>query len=172
MLSKTVFIIIFLGVTATGFCQSKDTSYYQRPLAIVSYLKPIEISNGRYYYGSQRLNSPYSFEIPFYELNDQYVNLQFRRYKNIRTVASLIGIIPSLYFIYTISYRQYNNNTYWIVFGTSIAGSLTCSALGNSYIKKAIEGYNVRIMNNKIGFSVQPLPNQTMAYGMGYTWEF
>lgn len=164
--------ILLFGVVEKGFCQTKDSIYYQRPMAIVSYMKPIRIENGRYYYGPQRLSNANSLEIPFFELNDEYVNTQFKMFKNFQTASRLISLLPTFYFIYSLSSRTYNQNVYWGVFGGTLVGSLAFDAVGRSHARKAIEGYNIRVMNNKMGFSVQPLPNQALVYSFGYVWDF
>ncbi len=172
MKTTTLILLFAVGTMLRSFGQKDDTTYYKRPAVVVSYLKPITIVGGRYYYGNQRLNGAYSLEIPIGELDDPEVSHRFNKFRGFQKAMGCINLIPTAYFFYSISGKVYNRDEYFAVLIGSFAATITLDIISRSHLKKAIEGYNVRLAGNQIGFSVQPLPNQTLAYGLGWRYRF
>lgn len=144
---KTVFTILFLGISFSIFAQ-KDSTYYNPNITRkLYYLKPLQKVNGSYYYGERRLSSYNSLEVPFFELNAPEVNFHYRRYKTFTGIGQAIGFIPTIYILATLNKPRTRQSglytgTYLSIIGASLAGTITCTLIGKSHIKKAAIRYN------------------------------
>ncbi len=112
----------------------------------------------------------YALEIPLSELNDPDVNRRFANYKTARVVGQVMAFLPFVYLLSTS--RGFTQNEFWIVYGISIGGAIGSDLVGKAQLRKGIERYNLRLERNKLGLSVQPLPNQTVAFGFGLSRSF
>ncbi|GGD67613.1 hypothetical protein GCM10011514_34620 [Emticicia aquatilis] len=144
---KTLLTLLFLGISFGIFAQ-KDSSYYNPNIVRkLYYLKPLQKVNGVYFYGERRMSSYNSLEVPFFELNNPEVNFHYRRYKTFTGIGQAIGFIPTIYVLATLNKprtRQtgFYTSTYLSIIGATLAGSITCSLIGKSHIKKAAIKYN------------------------------
>ncbi|GAB2596943.1 hypothetical protein [Spirosoma areae] len=174
----TLLIILLAAFSLSAHAQRRrddDTSHY-RTVPVPAHLLPIERAfgssslGGVYYYGGKKLSSPYSLEIPFYELNDPTVSHHFKAFRTMTTLSRLTALVPLAYIILS-SNRA--NGVYWTVYGGSIAASLTLSIIGNRQVNKAVTRYNEMLRQPRIGFSAAPvsLTGRT-AVGAGIAWSF
>ncbi|GAB3548290.1 hypothetical protein [Spirosoma fluminis] len=172
------FLTVLLFISLTTSAQRRrdeDTSHY-RTVPIPAHLMPIERAYGSsslgsvYYYGGKKLSSPYSLEVPFYELNDPTVNHHFQTYRTMTTLGRLTALVPLGYILLRSSK---NNATYWTVYGGSIAATLVFTIIGNGQVNKAVTRYNEMLRQPRVGLSVSsvPLTGQT-AVGAGIAWGF
>lgn len=144
---KTVLTLLFFSIAFSIFAQ-KDSAYYNPNITRkLYYLKPLQKINGSYYYGERRLSGYNSLEVPFFELNNPEVNFHYRRYKTFTGIGQAIGFIPTIYVLATLNKprtRQsgFYTSTYLSIIGVTLAGSITCSLIGKSHIKKAAIKYN------------------------------
>lgn len=172
---KTLLLLCtILFSTVVAHTQKIDSSYYEAPPAVVPYLKPITVEAGRYYYGNKKLSAGgagFVLEVPFAELNDTDVNKRFTNYKTARVVGQVMAFLPLIYFISRGS-RGFTPNEFWTIYGLSIGGSIGSDLIGKAQLRKGIERYNLRVERNKIGLSTQPLPNQSVAFGLGFSRSF
>jgi len=146
--------------------QRSDTLFY-KPFETI-HLKPIVIgTNGRYYYGGQRLRSGYSLEIPFSDLDDPQVNRYFKNSRTIRTVGSVVSALPTIYFLLAGRNGGVSRQTFWTTYVASIGVSLTSNLVANGQMRKAVSTYNLRLARPKFGLSVQEMPNNRLAVGLG-----
>lgn len=170
-------ILFFISVTvhAQRRRADDDTSHY-RTVPVPAHLLPIERAYGSsslgsvYFYGGKKLSSPYSLEIPFFELNDPDVSHHFQAFRTVTTLSRLTALVPLAYILLS---NNRTNGTYWSVYGGSIVASLTLSIIGNSQVNKAVIRYNEMLRQPRIGLSVVPVPftGQT-AVGAGLAWSF
>ncbi len=152
-----------------------DTSHY-RTVPVPAHLLPIERAYGSsslgsiYFYGGKKLSSPYSLEIPFYELNDPDVSHRFQTFRTLTTLSRLTAFVPLAYILFS---SNKSNGTYWTVYGSTVAASLTFFIIGNSQVNKAVSRYNEMLRLPRVGMSVTPVPltGQTAA-GAGIAWSF
>lgn len=156
--------------------RSDDTSHY-RTVPVPGHLLPIERAYGSsslgsvYYYGGKRLSSPYSLEIPFYELNDPEVSHHFQLFRTLTTVGRLTAFVPLAYIL--LQTNNYNRGAYWTVYGGSIAASITLLIISNSQVQKAVTRYNETLRPPRVGLSVAPVPlTGQAALGAGIAWSF
>lgn len=152
---KVITTLLFFSISFGIFAQ-KDSAYYNPNITRkLYYLKPLQKVNGSYYYGERRLSSYNSLEVPFFELNDPEVNFHYRRYKTFTGIGQGIGFIPTIYILATLNKprtRQsgFYTSTYLGIIGASLAGSITCSLIGKSHIKKAAIKYNQALGQNNM----------------------
>ncbi|UFH54768.1 hypothetical protein [Spirosoma sp. KNUC1025] len=174
--SIALFLLIQSVVHAQRRRDDDDTSHY-RTVPIPAHLMPIERAYGSsslgsvYFYGGKKLSSPYSLEIPFFELNDPDVSHHFQAFKTLTTLSRLTALVPLAYIL--LQNNRYNSGAYWTVYGGSIAASLTLSIIGNSQVSKAVNRYNQMLRPPRVGISVEPvsITNQ-FATGAGIAWSF
>ena len=152
-----------------------DTSHY-RTEPIPAHLLPIERAFGSsslgsvYFYGGKKLSSPYSLEIPFYELNDPDVSHRFQTFRTLTTLSRLTALAPLAYILLN---RNQSNGAYWTVYGSSVAASLALFIIGNSQINKAVTRYNEMLRQPRVGLSGTSVPlTGQVALGAGVAWTF
>ncbi len=151
-----------------------DTAHY-RSEPIPAHLMPIERAIGGgvssvYFYGGKKLSSPYSLEVPFYELNDRTVTHHFQTFRTMTTLSRIVGLIPLGYVLLN---RNTTNGAYWTVYGGSVVASLTLGIIGNSQVNKAVGRYNEMMRQPRVGVSASPIPlTRQYALGAGISWEF
>lgn len=168
--------LLLLALTTRAQRRRADDTAHYRSEPIPAHLLPIERGYGSsslgsvYFYGGKKLSSPYSLEVPFYELNDPTVNHHFGVFRTMTTLGRLTGLIP---LAYVLLQKNRNNATYWTVFGGSVAASLTFSIIGNSQVNKAVSRYNQMLRQPRVGMSVAPVPFPGhVAVGAGIAWSF
>ncbi len=179
LLKSFLFFWLFALTTAlTTHAQRRpddDTSHY-RTVPVPVHLLPIERAYGSsslgsvYFYGGKKLSSPYSLEIPFYELNDPDVSHHFQAYRTLTTLSRITALAPLAYFLFS---SNRNGGTYWTIYGATVAASLTFSIIGNSQVNKAVTRYNQLLRQPRIGMSISPMPlTGQVATGVGVSWSF
>jgi hypothetical protein len=88
----SVLLTIVTSLLAHAQRQRADTGYY-RTAPVPVHLMPVERAAGSsslgsvYFYGGKKLSSPYSLEVPFYELNDPTVNHHFQTFRTMTTLG-------------------------------------------------------------------------------------
>lgn len=171
--------LFFLLASINLYAQRKpdETSYY-RTVPVPAHLLPIERAYGSsalgsvYFYGGKKLSSPYSLEIPFFELNDPEVTHHFRAYRTLVTVGRLTALVPLAYILFQNNNRN-SGGTYWTVYGGSLVASLTLTLVGNGQVNKAVTRYNEMLIQPRVGLSVSPIPmTGQAALGAGVSLGF
>jgi hypothetical protein len=154
--------------------RSDDTSHYRNE-PIPDHLRPIERGYGSsafgsvYYYGGKRLSSPYSLEIPFYEVNDPIVTHHFKSFRTLTSVSRLTSLATLVYIIFD---RQ-RGGVYWTVYGGSIVASVALALVANGHVNKAVVRYNELLRQPRVGLSVAPVPlTGQAAIGAGVSLKF
>lgn len=123
-----------------------------------------------YFYGGKRLSSPYSLEIPFYEINDPTISHRFQAFRTLTTLSRLTALVPLAYILFT---KNQSSGTYWTLYGSTIATSLTLSIIGNSQVNKAVMRYNELLRQPRVGLSIAPVSvTGQVAVGAGIAWGF
>lgn len=168
--------LLFLSIaTYAQRRRDEDTSHY-RTVPVPTHLMPIERAYGSsslgsvYFYGRKKLSSPYSLEVPFFELDDPTVTHHFKTFRTLTTLSRLTSLATLVYVLFD---KNGRNGTYWVVYGSSVAASLTFSAIGNGQVNKAVTRYNQLLRQPRVGFSVAPvLPTGRSSVGVGVAWGF
>ena len=173
-------LVAILLIASLSTCaqlrRDDDTSHY-RTVPVPAHLLPIERAIGSsslgsvYFYGGKRLSSPYSLEIPFYELNDPEVSHRFQAFRTMITLGRLVSVVPLAYIL--LNNGNGSTGTYWTVFGGTIAASVTFTIIGNSQVNKAVMRYNELLRQPRIGVSVIAIPGTGQyTVGPGIAWSF
>ncbi len=175
---KLLFVLLLLSNLTYAQRRSDDTAHY-RAVPVPAHLLPIERAYGSsslggvYFYGGKKLSSPYSLEIPFYELNDPDVSHHFQAFRTLTTLSRVTALVPLVYILLQNGRGRYNSAAYWTVYGSSIAASLTMSIISNSQVRKAVTRYNEMLRQPRLGLSVAPVPlTGRVAVGAGVAWSF
>ncbi|WP_461137987.1 hypothetical protein [Spirosoma pomorum] len=170
----TLFLLGCFSAVQAQSWRSDDTSHYRNE-PIPGHLSPIERGYGSsafgsvYYYGGKRLSSPYSLEVPFYEIDDPIVTHHFRTFRTMTSISRLTSVATLVYLLFD---RQ-RGGVYWTVYGGSIAASVVLAVIGNGHVNKAVTRYNELLRQPRVGLSVSPVPlTGQAALGAGVAWEF
>jgi hypothetical protein len=153
---KIIITLLFVGISLSSFAQ-KDSSYYNPNITRkLYYLKPLQKVGGVYFYGDRKLSGVNALEVPFFELNDAEVNHHYKNYKVFTGIGQAISFIPTIYILANLNntrVRQsgYYTRTYLSIILASIGGSIVCTTIGKSNIKKAAIKYNQTIGQNNLG---------------------
>lgn len=168
-------LISFIPLTTHAQRRTEETPYY-RTVPVPAHLMPIERAYGSsslgsvYFYGGKKLSSPYSLEIPFYELNDPDVSHHFQVFRTVTTLSRLTALLPLAYIVLS---SNRTSGTYWSVYGGSIVASLTLSIIGNGQVNKAVTRYNTMLRQPRVGLSMAPIPlTGQPTVGAGVSWGF
>lgn len=173
---KTKYLLLFLFLTLSLAIQAQvsriDSTGALLKKYQFSHLKPIVVgANGRYYYGGVRLRSNYSLEIPFGELDDPEVNHYFKSARVIRTVGTVVSVLPTIYYLIEGGSANVSRRTFWATYLASIGVSLTANIISTLKIRRAVSVYNTRLAQPRIGFSLQNTPLSRPAVGFGIAWD-
>ena len=162
-------LILFLSLLQLAYAQrpADSTFYPTRPTTVPAHLKLIERRTGPiYYYGDQRLRSPTSLEIPFYELNNPTVNHYYRSFRTWNTVGQLAAVVPLAYWLFNFGSRS--TNAYKALYFGSIAATVGATIVGNTRVRQAVTHYNEAVLQARFGLSAQPVPGTGRpAVGLG-----
>lgn len=162
----------------------RDTSFY-RLTPVPTHLRPIERAVGSsalgsvYFYGGKRLTSASSLEVPFFELNDPFVNRHYRNYRTWTTVSRLTALVPLVYFFTRTRSVGFNSGEYWTVYGGSVVLALGTVVVANSQVNKGVARYNTLLRQVpraefRVGLAVTPTPLGTSGFGnlwSGIPWS-
>jgi hypothetical protein len=172
---KLVPILLLFGNLSHAQRQRADTSHY-RTSPIPAHLMPIERAAGSsslgsvYFYGGKKLSSPYSLEVPFFEIADPTVSHHFAVFRSMTTLTRLTALLPLGYILLK---QNQNKGTYWTLYGGSIVASLTFTIIGNSQVNRAVTRYNELLRQPRVGLSVAPVQlTGQVAIGAGMSWRF
>jgi len=141
-------------------------------------LKPIYKNGWKYFYGDQRMNSVYALQIPLQSLNDNEINMRYKKFKTFQALR-IVAYIPSIvYLLVNANFggrrptRGINQETFWLLWGGGIVTDLTFNAISHGQMGKAIDIYNVKISNkSSVGLSFNRLLNQNYP-GLTYQFKF
>ena len=144
-----------------------------------AHLRPIERAPGSsalgsvYFYGTKRLKSPYSLEIPLHELADPDAERYFRRFKRYTSVSQVVAVAPLLYLLVQPRNQWGRSQEYWAVMTGSVVASLALTIGGNVSVSRAVRRYNQVLHEKRLGLSVAPVSGtgQT-AVGLGIGGRF
>jgi hypothetical protein len=171
----SIITLLFVGISFSIFAQKDSVYYNPNIIRKLYYLKPLQKVNGVYYYGERKLSGYNSLEVPFFELNDPEVNFHYKRYKTFTGVGQAIGFIPTIYVLATLNKprtRQsgFYTSTYLSVIGATLLGSITCTLIGKSHVKKAAIRYNQAL--GKSNTSYWQLKTDENAFGLALKLGF
>ncbi|WP_266363820.1 hypothetical protein [Tellurirhabdus rosea] len=168
--------IFFLAVLPAVRAQIRPDSLANR---IPAHLRAIERAPGStalgavYYYGEQRLRSPFSLEIPFYELGDPEVRRQYRVFKTFNSISQLTALVPLGYLLFQPKNQRVRTREYWYVYIGSIVASVGLSIGGNVKVSQAVRRYNKVLLEKRLGVSMAPVPaTGRTAVGLGVSGRF
>lgn len=120
-------------------------------------LKPITQQGWRYYYDLKKVTSPVALEVPLLAVNDDEVNRYLKGYKNWTAAAGFVTIVPLIYFLSLPKSGYVDQETFWWVFGGTIAAQLGMTAVSHVKLGKSIDRYNMLILQpsgRSLGLSV------------------
>jgi hypothetical protein len=141
-------------------------------------LKPIYKNGGKYFYGTQRMNSVYALQIPLQSLNDSEINLRYKKFKTFQALRG-VAYIPALIYLFTNANfggrrptRGISSETFLLFVVGGVAADITLNALSHHQMAKAIDIYNVKISDkSSLGLSFNRLLNQNYP-GISYQFKF
>lgn len=126
-------------------------------------LKPITQQGWKYFYDLKRVSSPAALEVPLLAVDDPEVTRYLKASKNWKSAEQFVTLIPLVYFL-TLPRTQYvDPNTFWWIFGGTIAAQLGMEAISNAKLGLAIDKYNLIIL--------RPTGSIQNGLGMSATWR-
>jgi hypothetical protein len=109
-------------------------------------LKPITKQGWKYYYDLKKVSSPLALEVPLLAVNDAEVNRYLKASRNWRSAEQFITLVPLIYLL-TLPRSQYvDQETFWWIFGGTIAAQLGMEAMSHLKLGLAIDKYNLIIL--------------------------
>lgn len=135
-MKKTLFLLMLIVLPLLASAQKYRTIE----------LKPITKQGWQYFYDLKKVSSPVALEVPLLSLNDPEVNRYTKGYKGWNAASGLVTIIPLVYFLSLPKNGYVDPNTFWWVFGGTIAAQLGITAVAHVKLGKAIDKYNMVIL--------------------------
>lgn len=145
------------------FADAQPLSFTPPHLALIERAPGSSILGGLYYYKGQRLNSPFSLEVPIHELNDPVASRHFRRFRTWTTVGRLTGLASVAYVLFN---RTPDQRTRRAVYVGSLVASVGFTLVSNRQIQRAVGRYNQVVGSPRIGFGVSQLEIGGLATGV------
>ncbi len=109
-------------------------------------LKPITQEGWKYYYDLKKVSGPAALEVPLLAVNDQEVTRYLKSYRTWRAAGSFITLVPLIY-VLSLPRNQYvDPNTFWWIFGGTLAAQLGLEAIAHVKLGKAVDKYNMIIL--------------------------
>lgn len=156
-MNKTPLLLLLFLVIAPAVSQA------QQKYKMVE-LKPITQQGWKYFYDLKKVSSPASLEVPLLAVEDAEVTRYLKASKNWKSAEQFVTLIPLIY-VLSLPRNQYvDPNTFWWVFGATIAAQLGMEAISNAKLGKAIDKYNMIIL--------QPTGSLEQGVGVNLTWKF
>jgi hypothetical protein len=109
-------------------------------------LKPITQEGWSYYYDLKKVSSPAALEVPLIAVSDNEVNRYLKAYKNWNSAAGFITLVPLIYILSVPQNGYVDEQTFWWVFGGTIAAQLGLTAISHIKLGKSIDRYNMLIL--------------------------
>lgn len=150
-MKKTLLLIGFTLGAGTAIAQTYKTVE----------LKPITQQGWKYFYDLKKVSSPIALEVPLLAVNDDEVNRHLKGARTYRTIESIVIIVPLVYVLSLPRNTYVDPNTFWWIFGGTLAAQLGLEALSHMQMGKAIDKYNMIILRPS-GRSL----------GLELTWRF
>jgi hypothetical protein len=108
-------------------------------------LKPIYKNGQKYFYGTKRVNSGYSLQIPLEGIDDPEVNRYYNGYKTLQNLRGY-AYLPAMVFLFAGSTGSQNEaETFLYLLLAGVAGDITFNLVSHHKMGKAIDIYNVAI---------------------------
>jgi len=126
-------------------------------------LKPITKQGWSYYYDFNKVSSPVALEVPLLAVKDDEVTRYLKASRNWRTAESIVILVPLVYLLTLPKQGTVDQETFWWVFGGTIALQLGMEAISHAKLGMAIDRYNYIIL--------QPTGSASSA-GLSVTWKF
>jgi hypothetical protein len=132
------FLLILVFITLSFSVWAQSTKSIQ--------LKPIFKNGKRYFYDSKRVNSAHALQIPLEALKDDEINKHFNRFKIFQRVRGLAYLPALIYMIYTPINTNSQANTFLGLVAGGVVADITLNNVGHYQMNKAIDLYNIGIM--------------------------
>ncbi len=135
-MKKTLFLLMLVVLPLLAAAQKYKTIE----------LKPITQQGWKYFYDFKKVSSPAALEVPLMAVNDAEVTQYTKAYRNWNAAGAVVTIIPLIYFLSLPKNGYVDPNTFWWVFGGTIAAQLGITAVAHVKLGKAIDKYNMVIL--------------------------
>ena len=109
-------------------------------------LKPITQEGWKYYYDLKRVTSPVALEVPLLAVNDEEVTRYLKAYKGWNIASNLVTLVPLVYLLSLPKNGYIDQETFWWIFGSTVAAQLGMSAISHIKLGKSIDRYNMLIL--------------------------
>lgn len=126
-------------------------------------LKPITQQGWKYFYDMNKVSSPEALEIPLLAVKDDEVTRYLKASRNWRTAETVVTLVPLIYLLTLPKQKVVDPETFWWTLGGTLALQLGMEAVVHVKLGKAIDKYNMLIM--------QPTGSVT-GVGVNFTYKF
>ena len=129
--------LLFVLLCSNGFAVAQFTKSLP--------LQPIYKEGWKYFYGTKKVNSAYSLQIPLEGIDNREVDRYFNSFKTFQNLRGL-AYIPSVIYLFTnLNGSQQSGETFTYLLLAGVAGDLVFNIISQSRMGKAIDIYNIAI---------------------------
>jgi len=136
-------------------------------------LQPIYKEGWKYFYGSKKMNSAYSLQIPLEGVGSPEVERYFKSFKTFQNLRGL-AYVPSLVYLFTnLNGSQQSGETFTYLLFAGLAGDLAFSIVSHHKMAKAIDLYNLAIApRGSINLQLEKIQSNQTLISFGYRHRF
>ena len=136
-------------------------------------LQPIYKEGWKYFYGTKKVNSAYSLQIPLEGINNKEVDRYFQRFKTFQTLRGL-AYLPSVVYLFTnLNGSQQSGETFTYLFFAGIGGDLVFNIISQNRMGKAIDVYNISIApRGSINLQLERMKTNQTLISFGFRQRF
>jgi hypothetical protein len=104
----------------------------------------------------------YALQIPFQSLKDDEVNKYYSKFRQIQTLKTFVYLPAFVYMLSTPITSTSSANTMLALFGAGLVADITFNNIAHHQMGKAVELYNISIMQHSaIGLELQKTNKDT-----------
>jgi hypothetical protein len=136
-------------------------------------LQPIYKEGWKYFYGTKKVNSAYSLQIPLEGIESREVDRYFNNFKTFQNLRGL-AYLPSVLFLFTnLDGTQQSGETFTYLLLAGVAGDILFNAVAHNRMRKAIDIYNISIApRGSINLQMEKVKNNQTLISFGIRQRF
>lgn len=136
-------------------------------------LQPIYKEGWKYFYGTKKVNSAYSLQIPLEGIDNREVDRYFNSFKTFQNLRGL-AYLPSVIFLFTnLDGTQQSGETFTYLLLAGVVGDIAFNAISQNRMGKAIDIYNIAIApRGSVNLQVERVKANQTLISFGFRQRF
>ena len=157
--------LLFVLICSYGSSMAQFTKYIP--------LQPIYKEGWKYFYGTKKVNSAYSLQIPLEGIDNKEVDHYFNSFKTFQNLRGF-AYLPSVIFLFTnLNGSQQSGETFTYLLLAGVVGDIVFNAISQNRMSKAIDIYNIAIApRGSLNLQMEKTKNNQTLISLGFRQRF